>query len=105
MSNMKNLLIIIMTSLFLVNCNNNVDKQGFLRYQPPPCLWRQKDRAVYSLSEDNATALVPRDVRNIIDSQVYDFSYIEKTENIMDKMENRKSGDSGFFDAFFGDNS
>jgi hypothetical protein len=66
---------------FLVNCNNNVDKQGFLRYQPPPCLWRQKDRAVYSLSEDNATALVPRDVRNIIDSQVYDFSYIEKTEN------------------------
>jgi hypothetical protein len=28
---------------------------------------------------------------------------LEKTENLMDKLENRKSGDSGFFGTFFGD--
>jgi hypothetical protein len=34
---------------------------------------------------------------------LFDLDQIEKTEDLMDKLENRKSGDSGMFGNFFTD--
>jgi hypothetical protein len=48
-----------------------------------PCIWRAKDRAIHSLSQNNATALVPRDVKQYGLSQIYDYPEIDKTKQTM----------------------
>ena len=45
-----------------------------------PCLWRAKDRAVVSLTHNNDSALVPRDIHARQVEQVYDYPYIDKTQ-------------------------
>ena len=44
----------------------------------PPCLWSLKDREILSLNESNSFALVPRESKNYITTQVYDYPYIKK---------------------------
>jgi hypothetical protein len=48
-----------------------------------PCIWRAKDRAIHSLSQNNATALVPRDIKQYGLSQIYDYPEIDKTKQRM----------------------
>jgi hypothetical protein len=45
---------------------------------PTPNLWREKTRTVIPLSDGANTVLVPRDAKNHIDVQVYDYPYISK---------------------------
>jgi hypothetical protein len=46
-----------------------------------PPLWREKTRDIVSLSNGNANALVPRDAKNFVDKQVYDYPHILKPCN------------------------
>jgi len=43
-----------------------------------PALWRQKTRNITSFSQGNGLVLVPKDTQTFIDSQLYDYPYIEK---------------------------
>jgi hypothetical protein len=45
-----------------------------------PCLWTRKDRSVKRYTRSGATALVPRDVKADLRTQIYDYPYID-TEN------------------------
>ena len=45
-----------------------------------PCLWTRKDRAVVRCSGSGATALVPRDIKADLKTQIYDYPYIEASE-------------------------
>lgn len=47
------------------------------RTQESPCLWREKDRVIFSFSKDNSTALIPRDIKQHLNEQIYDYPYIE----------------------------
>ena len=40
-----------------------------------PCLWTKKDRAVERFSRSGATVLVPRDVKEDLTTQLYDYPY------------------------------
>jgi hypothetical protein len=55
---------------------NTVDEEYQL---PTPNLWREKTRTVIPLSNGGNTALVPRDAKNHILTQVYDYPYITKS--------------------------
>jgi hypothetical protein len=46
---------------------------------PAVNLWRQETRAVIPLSPGASTVLVPRDAKNFIKTQVYDYSVIDKS--------------------------
>jgi hypothetical protein len=41
------------------------------------CLWTRKDRVVLRCSASGATAIVPRDIKADLKSQIYDYPYIE----------------------------
>jgi hypothetical protein len=45
-----------------------------------PCLWTKKDRAVVRISTAGATAIVPRDIKEDLCTQIYDYPYIEDTK-------------------------
>jgi hypothetical protein len=42
-----------------------------------PCLWTKKDRTVVRVSTAGATAIVPRDIKEDLRTQIYDYPYIE----------------------------
>ena len=42
-----------------------------------PCLWTKKDRTVVRISAAGATAIVPRDIKEDLRTQIYDYPYIE----------------------------
>ena len=41
-------------------------------------MWREKTRDVICLSDGNSVSIIPRDVKNHIDTQVYDYPYVSK---------------------------
>lgn len=43
-----------------------------------PSLWGEKDKKIVTFSAGNSYVLVPREAKNYIDTQVYDYEYIEK---------------------------
>jgi hypothetical protein len=47
-----------------------------------PCLWSPKDRQVDQITSNKSTALIPREARGFINTQVYDYPYI-KEKNIV----------------------
>jgi hypothetical protein len=47
-----------------------------------PALWRQKMRNIVSFSSGNSLVLVPKDAQSFIETQVYDYPYIDK-QNIL----------------------
>jgi hypothetical protein len=47
---------------------------------PTVNLWRAKTKTVIGLSPDNSTALIPRDAKTKIESQIYDYEFINKTK-------------------------
>ncbi len=48
------------------------------------CIWDKKDRVIESFSSSNAICVVPRDAKTYIDSQIYDYPYIntESVQNV-----------------------
>jgi len=46
---------------------------------PTVNLWREKTKAVISLKTDNSAAIIPRDAKNYLKTQVYDYPFIDKT--------------------------
>jgi len=52
---------------------------------PAVNLWRQETRAVVPLSTGAGTVLVPRDAKNFIKTQVYDYPIIDKTHKTVCK--------------------
>ena len=50
-------------------------------YQPPTNLWREETRTIYALNRGYAAALIPRDAKNYLSTQLYDYPYIEEQLN------------------------
>jgi hypothetical protein len=46
---------------------------------PAVNLWQASTRTIVSLSEDNSQAVVPRDAKNYLRTQAYDYPYIDKS--------------------------
>jgi hypothetical protein len=42
----------------------------------PPCIWHQKDRVIEALNTAGSVAVVPRDARGEIMTQLYDYPYV-----------------------------
>lgn len=43
-----------------------------------PCLWAAKDRVIIPLTANKSSSLVPREARGIVETQIYDYPYIQK---------------------------
>lgn len=53
--------------------------QGLSSDQPPTvCLWHERTKTVTSMSSGNSTAVVPRECKNHIRTQVYDYPHIDR---------------------------
>ena len=50
-----------------------------------PCLWSEQDRSVESLNHDNSTAIIPRDIKVHLRTQIYDYPYINSLEPSLEK--------------------
>jgi hypothetical protein len=50
-----------------------------------PSVWGEKDKKMTSFSSRNSTVLVPREAKNYINTQAYDYPYIDKNMMILDK--------------------
>lgn len=51
--------------------------QKDLTFAESTCLWSKKDRTVQRCSVSGATALVPRDIKGDLRTQIYDYPYLE----------------------------
>ena len=51
--------------------------QKDLQLADSPCLWAKKDRTIVRISTAGATAIVPRDIKEDLRTQIYDYPYIE----------------------------
>lgn len=49
-----------------------------------PSIWSEKDKKIMSFSSRNSTILVPREAKNYINTQAYDYPYIGKLPMILD---------------------
>ena len=52
--------------------------QKDLQLHAAPCLWTKKDRVVNRISRDGASCIVPRDIKEDLTTQIYDYPYIDK---------------------------
>jgi len=50
-----------------------------------PCVWSEKDRSIETFNRSNSTALVPRDAKSHIRTQLYDYPYINREETTQTK--------------------
>lgn len=48
------------------------------------CLWTEKDRSVQSFTKSNAVCIVPRDIKAHLKTQIYDYPYIERSNDIFE---------------------
>ena len=55
---------------------NSAPNIGFV----PPCIWSQKDRAIEALNASGSAAIVPREARAEIKTQLYDYPYVRRTD-------------------------
>jgi hypothetical protein len=46
------------------------------------CLWAEKDRVIESYAGSNAICAVPRDIKRYLDTQIYDYPYIESPQSM-----------------------
>ena len=49
-----------------------------LQFHAAPCLWSEKDRVAERFNKSGETALIPRDIKRYLKTQVYDYPYIDK---------------------------
>lgn len=52
---------------------------GIATSEPTVCLWREKTKTVVPLTAGASVVIVPREAKNHISKQVYDYPYIDKT--------------------------
>lgn len=52
--------------------------QEDLQAQATPCLWSQKDRVVGAFTRSGATSEVPRDIKQYLKTQLYDYPYLDR---------------------------
>jgi hypothetical protein len=52
---------------------------GSVSYMPTVCLWRELTKTVVPLTPGASQVIVPRETKNHLSSQVYDYPYIDKT--------------------------
>ena len=57
--------------------NNQFTTQFYFQ----PCLWTEKDRVVTSFTHSNSICAVPRDVKAHLRTQMYDYPYVEDTND------------------------
>jgi hypothetical protein len=50
---------------------------------PAVNLWQESTRCIFTLSEDNSQAIVPRDAKNYLRTQAYDYPYIDKSHRTL----------------------
>ena len=55
---------------------NSAPNIGFV----PPCIWSQKDRAIEALNASGSAAIVPREAKAEIKTQLYDYPYVIRTD-------------------------
>lgn len=56
------------------------DRVGYAP-QLDQCLWSQKDRKVMSATPNNGVVCVPKDIKQYLKTQIYDYPYIDKSYN------------------------
>jgi len=49
-----------------------------------PSVWSEKDKKIVTFSSRNSTVLVPREAKNYINTQAYDYPYIDKMPMVLD---------------------
>jgi len=54
------------------------------------CLWSSKDRTVARVTRSGATCLVPRDIKEHLKTQIYDYPYLEKHSFINEYYNNNR---------------
>jgi len=54
------------------------DYNNKVHYICDPCLWNEKDKKIYPISNGNSMVLVPREVKNYLKTQLYDYPYLHK---------------------------
>ena len=59
--------------------------QPEIRLQGANCLWSRKDRVVERLTRSGATAIVPRDIKADLKTQIYDYPYISDAKPIINE--------------------
>ncbi len=52
---------------------------GTTGFEPTVCLWRELTKTVVPLTPGASVVIVPRETKNYMDHQVYDYPYIDKT--------------------------
>jgi hypothetical protein len=52
---------------------------GSTRFEPTVCLWRELTKTVVPLTPGASIVVVPRECKNYLNQQVYDYPYIDKT--------------------------
>jgi hypothetical protein len=73
-----------------------------LKFAVAPCLWAEKDRTVLRCSRAGSTALVPRDIKRHLKTQIYDYPYIDKSEyQLNDYLSTSKNHESPDLDIVF----
>ena len=50
-----------------------------------PCLWTKKDRVIDRITRSGATAIVPRDIKADLKSQIYDYPFISDEKPILNE--------------------
>jgi hypothetical protein len=48
----------------------------------PPCLWSEKDRAVEAMNSMGSIAVVPRDAKAYVQTQIYDYPYVAPKRDV-----------------------
>ena len=61
------------------------------------CLWTKKDRVVLRASQSGATALVPRDIKADLKTQIYDYPHLEESKHMV----NDAYGDQQWLDIVY----
>jgi hypothetical protein len=54
---------------------------GITAFEPTVCLWQEKTKTVAPLTPGASVVIVPRETKNHMKRQVYDYPYIDKTWN------------------------
>ena len=55
-----------------------INKSEPVEHETNPCLWAAKDRCAIPLTTNGASSLIPREIKGVIEKQIYDYPYILK---------------------------
>ena len=55
----------------------------YTTYYLNPCLWAAKDRSIRPITSTSSTSVIPREARSYINTQIYDYPYIDKDDTLI----------------------